>query len=420
MQLIETPVGRGASSGRPKTGRRVIHRKKESVMNLKTKIAAVVATSLISGWAFAAASDPGVSTSAASYPGNVTISDEKTPSTYLAFVVTLHNNGGSAVRTVRALGTVTATAVDATGSPTASSLTAPQFNASNSTTGCFVDPDTTRAAATNGFNWRCDFDITALSGGTVSYNIVVSVPKWAVSTPPTNAQQSISLASTTSYREGSGTGSESSLTSYSAGAQAPVVEGDDSSVKTAFLKSGGNAYTGTNKGVPTPGDLHTTKVSAPGLDSFVKVEINETPAPSNDAACISARTFKTCYTTQLLIQDTSNAHVTYNLGSYLTLVIRSNTDNQQPGNPKNFVWYYKSDTGATTPINLNSEYCAKDASGNPLPNTVAKPEVAGVPCMVGPPVCYKKGTLLEGVPLLNGVCEYKFINDRNGLIRPML
>lgn len=380
-------------------------------MNLKTKIAAVVATSLISGWAFAAASDPGVSTSAASYPGNVTISDEKTPSTYLAFVVTLHNNGGSAVRTVRATGTVTAT----------SGLTAPRFLDAESTAECYEDTATT--APTNGFNWACTFDVSTPSAGTYSYNIVVQVPKYLV--PPTDATpaplgQSINLTSSTSYREGAGTGSESSLTSYSAGATAPVVKGDDFSVKTAFLKSGGNAYTGTTKGVPTPGDLHTTKVSAPGLDSFVKVEINETPAPSNDAACISARTFKTCYTTELLIQDASNAHVTYNLGSYLTLVIRSNTDNQQPGNPKNFIWYYQSDSGVTTPINLNSEYCAKNASGNPLPNTVAKPEVAGVPCMVGPPVCYKKGATLEGnVVLQNGVCEWTFINDRNGLIRPL-
>jgi hypothetical protein len=349
--------------------------------------AALIATSAV---ALAATVDPKVSMSTSSVPETVTVSassTQQTPVTYVAYLVTI--NGSSNDENLFQLdGTVTVT----------SGLTAAVIQ------GSAVNPALPAACtvAPGGASLSCAFG-TLLRGAVLKFPIIVAVPQYNAAPV---ANQSITLSLHATFREGNSTGaSGTSLADLNATANTPVAPQSDSSVQTVVVKAGGNVHTGGN-GIPKTNDVYTSAVAfQPLTANYSLVTINEAPfSPSEAALCIGGGHFKTCFSTLLFAPD-----VVYSSGGYLTEIIRVHPDNFKNGaKPETVIW----------------EYTATDANGAPtgaattvsLCSSPTTPRTDGIPCQAGPVVCYKKST--PGWTLeLDGVCESKFINIRNGLMR---
>jgi hypothetical protein len=335
--------------------------------------------------------DPKVSMSVSSVPDTVTVSTsstQQTPVTYVAYLVTI--NGSSNDENLLQ--------VDATVSVT-SGLTPAVIQDSGVNpalpNGCTVAP--------GGGSLSCALG-TLPRGAVLTFPVIVAVPQYAVEPV---ANQSITLSLHATFREGNSTGaSGNSLAELDASANTPVAAQSDSSLKSVVIKAGGNVHTGGN-GIPKASDVYTTAVAFQALSAnFSLVTITETPfLPAQQALCIGGRHFGTCHSTLLFAPD-----VDYTLsGGFLSEIIRVH--------PANFVNGAKMAT-------VIWEYVPTDANGAPagsatsvsLCSSPTTPRTDGIPCQTGPVICYKKttpGWTLE----LDGVCEWKFINTRNGLMR---
>jgi hypothetical protein len=350
-------------------------------------------TSLLAGVplvASAATVDPKISMPASSVPETVTVSTsstQQTPVTYVAYLVTLNNGGGSDINLVQ---------LDAATSVT-SGLTPALIQGSS------VNPALPSACAVSGTTLDCAFG-TLAPGAVLSFPVIVAVPQYAT-TPVAN--QSITLSLHASFREGkSNNASDNSLGELSTTVQTPVAPQSDSSLKSVVVKAGGSFFTGGN-GIPKPVDVYTSSVAfQPLAATFSLVTITESPfEPSQSALCVGGRHFKTCHSTLLFAPQ-----VLYALNAgFLTETLRVHPSNFVNGAKMNTViWDYVPTDGAGLPAGAPTTVglCAS-------PTT---PRTDGIPCQSGPVLCYKKSTP-GWTPELDGVCEWKFLNTRNGFMR---
>jgi hypothetical protein len=214
----------------------------------------------------------------------------------------------------------------------------------------------------------------------------------------------VNLSGTTIYGEGFGglnSPPDNSINPWTP-VQAVVLGTDNPTlVKSAVPKSGGLFFTGAG-GVPTanPPDLYASSVKLDPLNTFAVLKIEETPLPATDATCLGGNHFVTCHTTLFTAPQ-----VLYSPGTgFLTEIIRVHKDNFAKGAKLDTVIW---------------EYTPTDANGAPVGavQTVSlcasptAPRSDGVPCQTGPVVCYKKNQPLADI------CEWTFINTRNGLMR---
>lgn len=186
----------------------------------------------------------------------------------------------------------------------------------------------------------------------------------------------------------------------------PVTLGTDNPtlVKSGVPKAGGRFFTGA-AGVPSSADVYASDVTFSPLTTFATLTINETPFPATDAQCLGGKHFVTCYSTLL---NAPQVLYTTN-GSYLTETIRIHPDNFVNGAKMSTVLW---------------EYTPTDASGAPVPPAVfvgpcasaTQPNTDGTPCQAKPVVCYNKKTP-GWTAALDGVCEWTFINTKNGFQR---
>jgi hypothetical protein len=170
-------------------------------------------------------------------------------------------------------------------------------------------------------------------------------------------------------------------------------------VKSTLLKSGGLYFTGIG-GVPTSADVYASNVKFDPLSAFAVLTLQETPFPTTDAKCLGGGHFKTCYDTLLTAPQ-----VLYSPGAgSVTEIIRVHPDNFAKGaKMSTVIWEYTPTDAFGAPAGATStvELCAS-------PTT---PRSDGLPCQTGPVLCYKNNSPLAGI------CEWTFINTRNGLMR---
>lgn len=385
-------------------------------MNRARFLAAFLAASSVV--AHAQTTDPRVRTDLASYPDSVTISQTAniatTPVTYVTFVVTFTNGGGSDVNQLLITGSTSVSAnLTAAKIATADAATPPNV---------LLYPGCTLPTPTS---ISCNFySLNPIPpGGTFNFPVIVEVPQYLNSSPLTG--QFITLTTQATFREGKAgdTASPNSLGVYNSSLTTPVDAQSATSVKSAIVKGGGNVFTG-NKDLPTTADPQATSVAFDALTkltdaslTFIKTEVREFVDTTKQAQCDNTKTFKLCVQTQLKAQDQKDNHVRYaqTLGGKLSQVISAHPSNLRNGaKPEEFVWWYVSDLGNVWPINLNpkSDFCPKDLNGFPAAN------YNGIPCLASLPRCYKsKDPEVIANPALNGVCKWTFLNDGNGLIR---
>jgi hypothetical protein len=349
--------------------------------------------------ATAATVDPKITMPAVSVPETVTVSNsssQDTPNTYLAYLVSFVNGGGSDINQVRLDGGITVTG----------GLTAALIDSVSTVLpgGC------TLAATSDSFS--CSFG-TQKPGWRVDFPVIVKVPEYKQTF---GLNESITLTLNSSFREGkSGTASPSSLGTLQTVAVTPVAQESPSSMKSiVLLKNEENLFFTGGKGVPkatNAGDVYTTLVNfAPLLTGpiFSRVEITEAEfVEAFFGTCSGGGHFKKCHSTLLRAPDVDYEGTT----KYLTETIRVH--------PDNFVKNAKMST-------VIWEYTPTDANGVALPGvdptivgmcgSLTTPRSDGIPCQTGPVVCYKKSTP-GWTPELDGVCEWRFINLRNGFQR---
>jgi hypothetical protein len=340
--------------------------------------------------ALATTVDPKITMPASSVPETVTVSTsstQQTPVTYVAYLVTFNNGGGSDINQLQ---------IDAATSVT-SGLTTAVIQGSS------VNPALPSACVVSGTSLSCAFG-TLPPRATLTFPIIVAVPQYAAAPV---AGQSITLSLHATFREGkSTTASGNSLGELSTTVSTPVAAQSDSSLKSVVVKAGGSFFTGGN-GIPKTSDVYTSSVAFQPLSAnFSLVTIDESAfAPSQTALCVGGRHFNTCFSTLLFAPAVVYAQ---NAG-FLTETIRVHPANFVSGAKMNTViWeYIPTDdngvpAGAATPVSL----CAS-------PTT---PRTDGIPCQRGPVLCYKKSTP-GWTPELDGVCEWSFLNTRNGFMR---
>lgn len=364
-------------------------------MAKKSLLLALCAVAFAVG-AVAQTTDPQIRLNVSAVGTQVTVSASSTQDTpdktYVAYVVQFVNGGGSELRQ-----TVLRLAASASDP---SQLSAPLIQPQS------VNPDLPAACsvAPDGKSAICDFSAAPIpSGDSFQFPVIVSAPQFA-GTPVTGL--SISLVAEGSFREGkSGTASDNSLGYTSGSASHSVTPLAADSVDSVVVKTGGKLFTGA-KGIPTKLDTQSTEVTFPALTSvnYDLVNITETAVSGAYAnTCAGDRYFRTCFETSL-----SAPGVDYGVsGLYLTEVIRAHPDNilKSASQMSRLVWFY-TPTGSSTATPIGQ--CASSTS----------PRTDGLPCQVGPGICYTKQTAPSAA--LIGVCEWTFINTRNGLIRPMV
>jgi hypothetical protein len=347
------------------------------------------------GSAAAQTTDPQIRINVTAVGTQVTASASTTQATpdqtYVAYVVQFVNGGGSELRqTVLRLA---ASASDA------SLLSAPLIQPQS------VNPDLPAqcSVAADGKSAVCDFSTAVIpSGVSFQFPVIVSAPQFAGAAVP---GLSISLVGEGTFREGkSGSASDNSLGYTSGSASHGVSPLAPDSVDSVVVKAGGKLFTGA-KGLPSKSDPQSTEVTFPGLTSvsYGLVNITESPVSGPYATtCAGDRYFRTCFETSL-----SAPAIDYgSTGLYLTETLRAHPDNilKSASQMSRLVWFYTpTGSSAATPIGQ----CASPTS----------PRTDGLPCQVGPGVCYTK--LNAPSADLIGVCEWTFINTRNGLIRPL-
>jgi hypothetical protein len=353
--------------------------------------AGAIALLAASAGALAATVDPKISMPAQSVPETVTVSNstsQQTPVTYVAYLVSLNNGGGSDINQLR---------IDATSSVTAG-LTAAVIQSQT------VNPAMpSQCTVVDATHLSCNFG-TIPPGAVVSFPVIVAVPQYA-GAPVAN--QSITLSLHSSFREGkSGSASNNSLGELDTTVNTPVAAQSATSLKSVVIKAGGNFFTGGN-GVPKTGDVYTSNVAFAALAAnFSLVTIDETPfETASFGSCVGGKHFRTCFATKLFAPDVDYS----SSGGFLTEVIRVHPDNFKSGFKAETVLY---------------EYTPTDSNGNAsgaaqivgLCANATSPRTDGIPCQTAPVKCYKKSTP-GWTADLDGVCEWTFINTRNGFMR---
>jgi hypothetical protein len=360
-------------------------------MNKKFLLGALCST-LIAGGAVAQV-DPQVSYSVKPVPAAVTISaTQNTPTTYLAYIIKFVNDGGSDLGTLHIDGTLATTDPRLMGAEILSALLPTECT-----------PDATAPLT----KVRCSYvDVSPRTAFDIP--IIVKAPKFSGAAGEL-VEGSVTFDTVAVYREGKSLAQPTTNSSW-ATFDFPLVSTSVNGVNpvrldSVVIKSGGQFYTG-ERGIPTstPGDQHASLVDFQEWlmeRNYAELYIQETFVSAlTDPACIGANSFKNrCWITEIFAPD-----VKYTGGKYLTATIREHVSNIK-GSAGQISWYYVYKDGAgvpqTYPIQLCGSVTQPDAGGA-TPN--------GLPCQQSRVQCYRSGALAD-------ICEWKFNNTGNGLIK---
>ena len=341
-----------------------------------------------------AATDPQISAGAPSVPPSVTVSNstnQQTPSTYVGYVFTLNNGGGSDLNSIRLTGTIRSSA-------NLTAITVPQ----NIVLGLLPSDCTlvTSSTETKALTLTCDFGTKVIPPNTaLTFPVIVKVPQYVTGyVPAATADDFVKFEYTALFREGkSTTGSPTSDGVLTSMTKTPVAALSESSVKSLVISTGGDFFTGKNGATNSTSDVFATSVRVPILatGTFTTATILEEPF------AVGCTNFKTCYASQLTIRGTFDP--------YLMIVLRQDAGNIKPGTKiESVLIEYVPD--ATSP--LPTTYVSPFYPG--LCASPTTPREDGLPCFAKPPVYYKNSKVPGWTPALDGDFEWTLINKKNG------
>jgi len=306
--------------------------------------------------------------------------------TYVAYTVKVSNDGGNTVNNIRFTAKTTL--------PNGNGEKAVFSGAEGGTCAPTVGGDGTEVLCTIG----------QLTAGTPAPTVVLFFTAPVKGTP--TSPDTVVLTGRTLYAEGTGGINSPPDNSINEWQAAAVTLGtpNPTVVKSAVPKSGGEFFTGAG-GIPVVDpdpaktDLYTSSVKFDPLSTpYAVLKIEE--SNTTDSLCIGGQHFKTCFTTLL-----NAPQVLYSVGQgFLTETIRVHPDDFVKGaKMSTVVWQYTptDDAGVAVGGPVTVGMCASETT----------PNSNGVPCQTKPVVCYKNNSPLAGI------CEWTFINIRNGLMR---
>lgn len=349
-----------------------------------------VLAALLIGQGAWATTDPQISAGAPSVPPSVTVfssTTQQTPSTYVGYVFTLTNGGGSELNRIRLSGQISP-------STNLTAITVPDIDV-GLPSACTLLPSVANA---NALTLTCDFGTgVILPKTTLTIPVIVKVPQYTSGYTPAaaGADDFVKFEYTALFREGkSTTGSPTSDGVLTSMTKTPVAALSESSVKSLVISNGGDFFTGKNGATNSTSDVFSTSVHVPtlttGAGTFTTATILEEPFS------VGCTNFKTCYGSQLTIPG--------NFDPYLTIVLRQDAANIKPGTKIETVLIdYTDDAGV---LFKNIGLCAS------YPNIPYVP-TAGVPC-IAKRVYYKNNKVLGWTIDLDGDFEWTLINKKNG------
>jgi hypothetical protein len=348
----------------------------------------VALAAMVGSSALAQTVDPRISAVATSIPADVTVSmssSQSTPVTYVAYLFTLTNGGGSAIQSISINGK-TSVSSELTPAVIQGQLVNPQLP--------------TQCAFTTPTEINCDFGAEALPpGGSKSFPVIVAVPQF-VGDPVTG--QSIRFDYIARIREGkSGTGSPKSDGILTGGAVTNVVKLSTDSVTSLVIKNGGKFFTGNN-GITSPQDTFTTIVSVPALSSgaYTVANVKEKKPAGNDPCPVQNSSCKNLVDILIPDQIFQPTNVTDPLNQFLLITLRLDASEVKGGLNSAKVFYF--DTTLNTYVEIFN--C------DPWPGP-------GVPRCIYDRKDYKKGDpAVTLAPGLLGDREIRVIAEGNGRI----
>ncbi len=360
-----------------------------TVFNLKLKrpsvarpsrglvVAAILGSLWIGHGASAQTTDPFASLGAVSVPEAVTVSQSNsvaTPTTYVAYVVTLSNLSSRQLTTISITGTVGVTG----------SLTAPVIK-SIGLQGCPATPTPTSSCTASTFSRTYD---TLAPGAILTFPVIVAVPNYSSATPV--GGEAINLSYEATFKNGNTSSSSPSSYGHLTNTKTTPVEALSLiSMKSVVIKGGGTFFTAEN-GISTSMAPLTTTVVVPPLTEgdFEEVILNR---EDNGQVCTN---FKKCFASNVSIPGT--------FSPYLTVVLRQDASNIKPGTKIESVLIRYTSADFDRYLDL----CGSETS----PNEDLK---YGLPC-IAKRVHYKSNKVLGWTRELDGDFEWILINHKNG------
>lgn len=188
-----------------------------------------------------------------------------------------------------------------------------------------------------------------------------------------NTSRTVKLDATTFYAEGATDNPNNppaNDTSYTTVSTVSLGTPSPSEVKSALTPDGGTFST-------APVDQFSSRVTVPPQQKSSSVTLLET-ASLDATTCNSQKNFNTCYKSAITVPDVV---FTPSSGNYLTFVLRVDALNIRKGSKIGRVVIRYAAPGIPElnilPVNLtNLQFCAKDASNNPIPNSTYEPCIA--------------------------------------------
>ena len=343
----------------------------------------VVLASMVGSSALAQTVDPKISSTAESIPLDVTVRSAGTPVTYVAYLFTLTNGGGSAIQAIRINGKTSV-------SP---GLTPAVIQ------GQSVNPALPAQCAVTATQINCDFGAQVVpSGSSLSFPVIVAIPQFVSGPVP---GQSIHFDYTALVREGKGGGSPKSDGSLTGGAVTNVVQLSTDSVTSLVIKNGGKFFTGNN-GITSPQDTFTTTVSVPtlSLGNFTTADVKENKPGAGNPCPVQNSSCKNLVDILIPGQLFQPANVTDPLTQFLLITLRLDASEVQGGLNSAKVFYFDTTVNAYVQI-FNCD---------PWPGP-------GVPRCIYDRKDYKKGDpAVTLVPDLLGDREIRVLAEGNGRI----
>lgn len=332
----------------------------------------LLAASLSSPWAAQVAqgqtTDPFATLAAPSVPATVTVSqsgDVATPTTYVAYLVSLTNVSSRQISTISISGSV----------GVQGNLLAPVITSIGATDFC-------QKTATT---FSCSF--AALDPGAVQViPVVVAVPTYSAAADGTEA---IKVAYTATFKNGNtSSSSQSSFGTLMNTTTTLVAPLSAVSVKSLVIPGGGSFFTASN-GISTPLAPLTTYVTVP---PFTDADYTTAALDREDNTFCS--NFKKCYAAKVSIPGYFDP--------YLTIVLRQDATNIKNGTKiESVLIKYTSDDNSI--VDRVLQMCAS-------PTT---PRSDGVPC-IAKTTYYKSPKNPPPTPEFDGDFEWTIINHKNG------
>lgn len=376
----------------------------------------------------ASTTDPGITfVGTTGIPEAVTVftsASQDTPKTWVAYVVTHQNNGGSQLRQIKITGSTSTNPAKPSPLPNPAPFYLDQTSAE------IIEVVGTQDSAGNelppctfaGTSFTCNYETHTIDGSPyvlnpgnfITFVVIVKTPvafNYSPALFSTNTVGQVLLNLRATSREGkSNNASDSSLGETIGLMSSDVTKLSYQSVTSLVLKNRqSDFFTGAGKTTTDPTDPYVTKIgvpNTPAIKNLTKLKVVESPVlPDDNLDCKNGRNFSTCYNSQIDITEPGTtggyAPVTLPVGTYFNFELRVGPTSIRNG----------LNTDKVRVIHDGSEigYCTLTSQSGATPATYLS-----LPCIDG--MTYYKNSRVNGwTEELDGVLQIKLLGDKNGL-----